>query len=71
MNTTDRAREVRARRMAERQGVALRKSRRRDPYALDYGAWWVVDPVGAALVAGGQWGMPLEDIEAWLTDTSR
>ena len=32
--------------MADRQGLALRKSRRRDPLALDYDLWWVVDRDG-------------------------
>lgn len=29
--------------MAERQGLELRKSRRRDPRAIDYGRWYIVD----------------------------
>jgi hypothetical protein len=29
--------------MAERQGLELRKSRRRDPRAKDYGRWYIVD----------------------------
>lgn len=37
----DKARENRLRRAAERQGFALRKSRTRDPLALDYG-WHVL-----------------------------
>ena len=39
---TDKTRETRLRRMAERQGLALRKSRRRDPYAKDYGQIWLL-----------------------------
>ena len=35
---------TRLRRRAERQGLELRKSRRRDPLAKDYGLYWVVDP---------------------------
>jgi hypothetical protein len=42
--TQNRTQEQRVRRMAERQGLELRKSRRRDPLALDYGRWWVVSP---------------------------
>ena len=37
-------RENRLRRMAERQGVKLQKSRRRDPHALDYGTYRLIDP---------------------------
>ncbi len=34
-------RENRLRRMAERRGLTVRKSRRRDPAALDYGHIWL------------------------------
>ena len=34
--------EMRVRRMAERQGVTLVKSRRRDELAKDYGVYWLV-----------------------------
>jgi hypothetical protein len=42
MNTQTKVRENRLRRMAERQGLTIRKSARRDPRAIDYGRWWVV-----------------------------
>jgi hypothetical protein len=35
-------RENRLRRVAERQGFLIRKSRRRDPRALDYGERWLL-----------------------------
>jgi hypothetical protein len=38
-----RTREMKLRRMAARQGLALVKSRRRDPRALDFGTYWLVD----------------------------
>jgi hypothetical protein len=41
---TDKTQETRVRRMAERQGLALRKSRRRDSLATDFGRYWVVSP---------------------------
>lgn len=41
--TAEKVRENRLRRMAERQGLELRKSRRRDPRAKDYGRWYIVD----------------------------
>jgi hypothetical protein len=40
--TSEKVRENRLRRMAERQGYALRKPRRRDPRALDYGELWLM-----------------------------
>lgn len=39
--TDDKIRENRLRRMAERQGLRIEKSRRRDPLAIDYGRWAV------------------------------
>ena len=43
--------------MADRQGLYLRKSRRRDPRALDFGSYWLIDLRTNTLMAGGQWGM--------------
>jgi hypothetical protein len=42
MDTQTKVRENRLRRMAERQGLTIRKSARRDSRAIDYGRWWVV-----------------------------
>jgi hypothetical protein len=67
----DRTREQRLRRMAERQGYKLSKSGRRDPRAIDYDRWCIVDPQTNAIVAGtgstGRPNMRLDDVEAWLT----
>jgi hypothetical protein len=41
--TAEKVRENWLRRMAERQGLELRKSRRRDPRAKDCGRWYIVD----------------------------
>jgi hypothetical protein len=49
-------RETRLRRMAERQGLTITKSRRRDPRAIDYGHWWVS--------GGGRRSVELTDIDA-------
>ena len=43
------ARERRARRAAIRQGVELQKSRRRDPHALDFGGYMLVDEAGESV----------------------
>ena len=71
----DKVRENRLRRMAERQGYALRKSSRRDPRAIDYGMYMLVDPQNNTVVAGaegtGRPNLSLDDIEAWLTDDER
>lgn len=55
------------RRMADRQGYRLTKSRRRDPRALDYGTWYIVDS-DSSLLASSEYGMSLDQVEAWLTE---
>ena len=62
-------RENRARRAAERQGLRLVKSRRRDPHALGYGTFGLVDAeTGASVVASTSdgVGMTLDAIEGVL-----
>lgn len=57
--------------MAARQGLGLQKSRRRDPRALDYGGWMIVNPETNAVVAGGHpapYSFTLDDIEEFLTN---
>jgi hypothetical protein len=61
----EKVRENRLRRMAERQGLVLHKSRRRDPRALDYGTYYVTDRDRNVLVSGER--MSLDEIEAYLT----
>src|SRR3712207_211748 len=46
MHLEEKVRENRLRRMAQRQGLTLQKSRRRDPYALDYGKYWLAKVEG-------------------------
>ena len=69
----DRVRENRLRRAARRQGYVLHRSRTRDPRALDYGSYWLVDTAGArGVVLGripGDWhsdAADLDDIERYL-----
>jgi hypothetical protein len=70
MNAEEKVREARLRRMAERQGLYLRKSRRRDPLALDYGGYQLIEPGSNSLVSGElarhEFGASLDDIEAFL-----
>jgi hypothetical protein len=51
-STEQKVRENRLRRMASRQGLQLMKSRRRDPRALDYGTYWLVDASGVEVARG-------------------
>lgn len=59
---SEKVRENLLRRMADRQGLALTKSRRRDPRALDYGRYRLVR--GRATVLDTK---TLDDVEAYLT----
>jgi hypothetical protein len=68
---TDKTRETRLRRLAERRGLRLQKSPRRDPGAWDFGTYQLVDAregwIVAEQMAGQGYGMNLDDIEEWLT----
>lgn len=73
MDTTEKVRENRLRRAAGRQGLRLEKSRRRDPRALDYGGYFIVEGPAAD---GANWrartlmtsehGVSLDEVEAFL-----
>lgn len=67
----EKVRENRLRRMAERQGMRLEKSRRRDERAVDYGTYHLVDERTNAIVASGLqsgYGLDLDEIEETLTE---
>jgi hypothetical protein len=62
-------RENRVRRAAKRQGLELVKNRLRDPRALDYGTYGLIDAFTHERVAGNErtgFGLSLDDIEAEL-----
>jgi hypothetical protein len=65
----DKVRENRLRRMAERQGLRLVKSRRRDRHATGYGTYKLVDETGGdADPDGGDYGLDLDQVESQLRD---
>lgn len=75
MTTAEKVRENRVRRAADRQGYILVKSRRRDPRALDYGRFVLVENRAGNRSLGGQAaisefadsaGYTLDEIEARL-----
>lgn len=69
-STDEKVRENRLRRMAERQGLRLTRSRRRDTRALDYGTYGLVDVATGYLAAGSTstgYGLSLDEVEAALT----
>lgn len=55
----------RLRLVAQRQGYRLRRSARRDPRALDYGRYWLLDQDGAT-VLGGSHGVTLDQAAQFL-----
>jgi len=73
MVATEKSHETRLRRMADRQGLRLVKSRLRDRNAIGYGHYMLVDPWNNAVVGPegvGPTGQPnwtLDEIEAYLT----
>lgn len=72
MSEEDKVRENRLRRKADRMGYRLLKSRRRDPAALEYGGYMIVDvETGGAVAgtgnAGRGYALSLDDVEEWLS----
>jgi len=59
MEQDEKVRENRLRQVARRRGYELRKSRRRDPLALDYGKWF--------LSRGEINGMPFGNVDGFET----
>jgi len=75
MPEDERVRENRLRRKIGRMGYILMKSRARDPDALTYGGFQIVDPETKGLAAG--WGnanrgyaLDLDDVEAWIREAT-
>jgi hypothetical protein len=62
-------RETKVRRMIARQGYLLKKSRRRDPRAVGYGHYRILDPTTKTVVGGRVgYAMTLDQAEAWATE---
>ncbi len=60
--------------MADRQGFVLMRSRRRDPRALGFGRYALVDKFTGAPVYGeldSRNSLSMDDVEAWLTSDER
>ena len=66
VDNAEKVRENRSRRAAKRRGLDLVKSRTRDPKALEYGRWWIVDLETREVIYGADQRRTLEDVEAWL-----
>lgn len=66
---SDKVRENRLRRMAERQRVIVQKSRTRDPRAVDFGGFMLIDGDTNTAILGADpypYSASLDDVEAWL-----
>lgn len=71
MDQDTKVRENRLRRAADRQGLRLSKSRSRDPQAIDYGLYALVDVQTNGLVhpaLADRWthALTLDEVEEWL-----
>ena len=71
MSSSDKIRENALRRKADRQGYRLIKSRRRDPDAVDYGLYALIDietggAVNPALAGHYVCSWTLDDVEGFL-----
>ena len=64
VDQAEKVRENRLRRMAERQGLTLTRSRRRDPRALDFGKYWLTDANGVNV--SPEQGIDIDEVEAFL-----
>jgi hypothetical protein len=68
MENLDKVREARLRRLLSKQRYALRKSRQRNPEAIGYGGFMIVDAARNYIVAGANYfcySFDLDDVEAW------
>ncbi len=64
------ARARRLRKIAQKRGFMLRKSRR--PLSLDnHGEFMIVDPSRNVVVAGERFDLDLDAVEAWLADEDK
>jgi hypothetical protein len=72
--TKEKIRENRLRRIAERRGYGLNKSRRRDPNAIDYGGCMLYDLFTKRVVLGGYpfpYSASLEEIERFFLKATK
>jgi hypothetical protein len=69
MDEGEKVRENRLRRAAVRQGLTLSKSRARDPRALEYDRWHIIDAYTNTIVAGAHpwnYSLTLDEVEDYL-----
>jgi hypothetical protein len=59
------------RRMADRQGLKLRRSRNRDQNTSEFGKWHIVNAKGRIVAGRFAYNMTTEEVEQWLTRSGR
>jgi hypothetical protein len=67
----DKVRENRIRQMAARRGFRVQKSRRRDPGAIGYGRFQLIDAANNMIVLGSlrhEYDATLDEIESYLAE---
>ena len=62
MDSTEKTYENRLRRMIDRRGYSLRKSRARDRYSRSYGRYSIANPAGRVVADD----LVLEGVEKWI-----
>ena len=68
----DISREARLRNTAKRQGLTLRRSRRRDPLALDFDKYFLTRRVGdEEIEVGSRHGLTLGAVETFLLNPTK
>jgi len=69
--TEDKTRDSRVRRLANREGLRVVRSRCRVPEAAEYGTYMITDPFTNSVVAiglSGGFGLTLDDVENYLSE---
>jgi hypothetical protein len=72
--TAEKVLENRLRRVAERRGLRLVKSRRRDPMAIDFGGYMLIDLQTNAVILGADpvgFSATLDDVKAYFSEPRR
>lgn len=73
MTAGEKVQENKARRVARRRGFTVERCRRRDPKALGFGRYRIVEKRTYQVVAGGEpsgYSMTLAEVEAWLENAT-
>ena len=65
---TEKRRENHLRKLANRQGCGIKKSRVRNPHLNDRGFYMIIDPYFNSILAGEKFDMTLDEVEAYFAE---